>query len=258
MLRCLRMSDRIMVAFPVASFSVIRHPRWRRTCGCASAAEVTAPPVPASSPARRTGRASGALPVRALRVPAPAAPGLRVAVRPRASGLAGHAGGQRAPLPAAVRAVGRGDPGAPQRRFAAPRRRDQLAGAGAARQRRIGVRVAVDIGRPQRGLLPHRSVEERRGGHEAVRRGGVARRPSSATATAPTRSCRGSSGDRSRSRSAHSVASPRFHPNSYKRRCVRRSRCATATAATGSFRFRFTHFRCHRRMELNTREGYPK
>ena len=33
--------------------------------------------------------------------------------------------------------------------------------------------VAVDLGRPQRSLLPRRSVEERRGGHEAVRRGGV-------------------------------------------------------------------------------------
>ena len=40
---------------------VIRRPRWRRTCGCASSpAEVSAPPVPRLfAPARRTERASG-------------------------------------------------------------------------------------------------------------------------------------------------------------------------------------------------------
>ena len=129
-----------------------------------------APGAPAVRPHAVRDERLVALPVRALRVPAPPAPGLRVAVGPRAAGLAGHAGGQRAPLRAVVRAGGRGDPRAPERRVAAPRRRDQLAGAGVARGGRIGVRVAVDFGRSRRGPLPRRSVTQRRCGHEAVRR----------------------------------------------------------------------------------------
>ena len=92
---------------------------------------VGAPRAPPVRPHAVRNERLGALPVRALCVPASAAPSLRVAVRPGAAGLAGDAGGQRAPLPAAVRAVGRGYPRAPERRGSAPRRRDQLAGAGA-------------------------------------------------------------------------------------------------------------------------------
>ena len=108
---------------------LIRRPRWRRTCDCAS------------SPLDRLGAAGAAavrqhalrnqrlvaLPVRALCLLAPPAPRCRVAVRPGASDLARHPGRQRAPLRGAVRAGGRGDPRAPERGGAAPCRRDLLA-----------------------------------------------------------------------------------------------------------------------------------
>ena len=72
---------------------VIRRPRWRRRCDCASSpTEVSASP----------------------------APGRLVAVRPGASYLAGDAGRQRAPLRAAVRAGGCRDPRPPERGGGAP------------------------------------------------------------------------------------------------------------------------------------------
>ena len=110
-----------------------------------------------------------ALPVRALRVPATAAPGRGVAGRPGAAGRARHAGRQCAPLRAAVRTARRSDPRAPERIRAAPRRRDQLAGAGTARGGPFRPRLAVDLGRQRRGVLPHRPEPQRRGGGDAVR-----------------------------------------------------------------------------------------
>ena len=118
---------------------VIRRPRWRQTCGCASSpfGSVGAPRAPPVRPHALRDERLVTLPVRALHLPAPPAPGQRLAVRPRG-----------------------GDPRAPERLVAAPRRRDQPAGAGAAGQRRIGVRLAVDLGRPRRGLLPCGSAED--------------------------------------------------------------------------------------------------
>ena len=84
---------------------------------------------------------------RTLRVPAPGAARRRVARRPGTAGRRGDAGRQRAALRAAVRAACRGDPGAPDRGRAAPRRRDRLAGAGAARGGPLRPRLAVDLGR---------------------------------------------------------------------------------------------------------------
>ena len=69
----------------------------------------------------------GAVFVRALCLLAPAGAGRRVAVRPGPAAFARHAGRQRGPLCAAVRAARRGDPGTPERGDAAPRRRDGLA-----------------------------------------------------------------------------------------------------------------------------------
>ena len=140
---------------------VIRRPRWRRTCGCASSpAEVSAPPVP-----RLFARTPYGTSVRSrflFERYACLRPLHRVCAWLSDQGLPvspGTLADSVHRFGAAVRAGGRGDPRAPERRGAAPRRRDQLAGAGAAREGRIGVRVAVDLGRPRRGLLPRRSVE---------------------------------------------------------------------------------------------------
>ena len=97
-----------------------------------------------------------ALPVRALRLPAPPAARSRLDVRPGAAALPGDAGRQRAPLRAAVRAAGRRDPRAPEHGDAAPCRRDHVARAGASRCGPVEPRLAVDLGRWRRGLLPHR------------------------------------------------------------------------------------------------------
>ena len=113
----------------------------------------------------------GTLPVRALcLLPAPA-PRCRVAVRPGAGGLARDAGQHSEALRGAVRAGGRGDPRAPERGGAAPCRRDHLARPGASRGGPVEPGLAVDLGQQRRGLLPHRSEPQCRGGAQAVRRG---------------------------------------------------------------------------------------
>ena len=127
---------------------VIRRPRWRRTCACASSPmEVSAPPVPRLFPqdALRD-QLLGPLPGRALCLLPPRAPRCRVDVRPRADGLAGDAGRQPEAVRAAVRAAGRGDPCAPERGGAAPCRRDQLARPGTSRGRPVEPRLAVGLG----------------------------------------------------------------------------------------------------------------
>ena len=125
---------------------VIRRPRWRRTCDCASSpVEVSAPPLPrlfANTPYGR--QRLVALPVRALRLPAPPAARSRLDVRPGAAALPGDAGRQRAPLRAAVRAAGRREPRAPEHGDAAPCRRDHVARTGASRRRPVEPRLAVD------------------------------------------------------------------------------------------------------------------
>ena len=68
-----------------------------------------------------------------------------------------------------VRSARRGDPRAPERSRAAPRRRDRLAGAGAARAGPFRPRLAVDLGRQRRGVLPHRPEPQRRGGTDPAR-----------------------------------------------------------------------------------------
>ena len=137
---------------------VIRRGRWRRRCGCASSPlQVSAPAVPRLFPNTPYGTSVWSrflfehyACLRPLhRVAAwlgdqglPVAPGT----------LADSAPPLRAPVPAARR----GDPRAAERIRAAPRRRDHLAGTGAARRGPFGARLAVDLGRQQRGLLPHR------------------------------------------------------------------------------------------------------
>ena len=90
---------------------VIRRPRWRRTCACASSPmEVSAPPVPRLFP--RTllrDQLLGTLPVRVLCLLAPRAPRCRVVLQPGPGGLAGDAGRQPEAVRAAARAAGRGD-----------------------------------------------------------------------------------------------------------------------------------------------------
>ena len=157
---------------------VIRRPRWRRTCDCASSpAEVSALPAPrlfANTP-YGTSVWSRFLYERYL-LPAPESR-IGLAVRPGAAGLRGHAGRRRAALRAPVRPGGRGDPGAPERGNAAPCRRDHVARAGASRRGAVGPRLAVDLGQRRCGLLPHRPFAQRRGGAEAVRRGHAAHGP---------------------------------------------------------------------------------
>ena len=73
---------------------VIRRSRWRRACECASSPmEVSARPVPRLFPqdALRD-QLLGALPVRALCLLPPPAPGCRVVLQPGAAGLAGDPG----------------------------------------------------------------------------------------------------------------------------------------------------------------------
>ena len=127
---------------------VIRRPRWRRTCECASSPmEVSAPPVPRLFPRTLYGTSLlGTLPVRALCLLPPRAPRCRVDVRPGADGLAGDAGRQPEAVRAAVRAAGRGDPCAPEQGGAAPCRRDHMARAGTSRGRPLEPRLAVGLG----------------------------------------------------------------------------------------------------------------
>ena len=107
--------------------------------------------------------------LRTLRLLPAAASGRGLAGRHGAGDLAGDAGRQHQALRAAVRAVGRGDPRAPERGGAAPWRRNILARSGVSRERPVEPRLAVDLGEPGRRLLPHRSLPQRRGRDEAVR-----------------------------------------------------------------------------------------
>ena len=84
---------------------VIRRPRWRRSCDCASSPmEVSVPPAPRLFPRTLYGTSFWALPVRALCLLPPRAPHRRVDGRSRPVGLARDAGRQ----PEAPRAVARG------------------------------------------------------------------------------------------------------------------------------------------------------
>ena len=112
----------------------------------------------------------GALPVRALCLLPPPAPGCRVVLQPGAAGLAGDPGRQPEAVRAAVRAAGRSDPCAPEQGGAAPCRRDRLARPGASRGRPVEPCLAVGLGEQRRGLLPHRSEPQCRGRREAIRR----------------------------------------------------------------------------------------
>ena len=151
---------------------VIARPRWRRGCDCAAAPpEVSAPSVArlfANTPYGTSVWARFLYERHACLRPLN-----RVADWLTGQGLAISAGtpadGARRlaplfePLSAAIPAHQRETP-------VAPGRRDGLAHPGARRGRRVEPRLAVDRGLRGRGLLPCRSLAQRRGGGEAVRR----------------------------------------------------------------------------------------
>ena len=96
--------------------------------------------------------------LRTLRLQPAAASGRGLAGRYGAGDLAGDPGRQHQALRAAVRTVGRGDPRAPERGGAAPCRRNILARSVVSREGALEPGLAVDLGEPGRGLLPHRSL----------------------------------------------------------------------------------------------------
>ena len=153
---------------------VIRRPRWRRTCGCASSpAEVTAPPVPRlfARPPYGTSVWARFLFERyaCLRPLHRVSSWLSDQGLPVSPGTLADSAHRFRPLFELVGAAILAHQNGASLRHADE---NQLAGACVARGGRIGigVRVAVDFGRSRRGLLPRRSVTQRRGGHEAVRR----------------------------------------------------------------------------------------
>ena len=153
---------------------VIRRPRWRRTCECASSPmEVSAPPVPRLFPRTLYGTSFWARFL--FEHCACFRPVHRVAAwmsAQWADGLAGDAGRQPEAVRAAARAAGRGDPCAPEQGGAAPCRRDQhgacrnFAGKTARAAPGCGPRSAVTRSLIAVGTLvaqrpPHRSGQAR-------------------------------------------------------------------------------------------------